>query len=245
MAAVAPTQSEVIYPPSDGEPMAKTELHRNLMMDLIAMLCAHFANDPMVYVSGNMMMDYVDGNADYCVSPDVFVTRGIPRLPMRETYKIWVEGKAPDVVIEVTSKWTARVDQRQKFALYRDVLKIPEYFLFDPLEKTLAGASLNGYRLIEDAYRLIEPVNGRVTSEGLGLELEVSGTRLRLFDPGRGVYLPTPVKVREALELETSAREIAEDRLRAETAARAAAESEIERLKREIEALKAGMPPQP
>ena len=78
------------------------------------------------------MMYYVEGNADKSVSPDVFVTVGIPKLPEREIYQVWREGKGPDVVIEVTSPTTARVDQRRKFDLYRDVLKVSEYFLFDP-----------------------------------------------------------------------------------------------------------------
>ena len=42
-------------------------------------------------------------------------------------------------MIEVTSKSTVRVDQRWKFQLYRDVLKVREYFMFDPRERTLLG----------------------------------------------------------------------------------------------------------
>jgi Uma2 family endonuclease len=243
------------------------------MTDSIAMLGAHFAPEPEVYVSGNMMMYYVEGNADKSVSPDVFVTRGIPKLPERETYKIWVEGKGPDVVIEVTSKATARIDQRKKFDLYRDVLKVREYFMFDPREKTLAGVSLCGYRLIEDQYELIPKTDGRLASEILGLHLEVSGGQLRFYDPERGAYLPTPQEIREALEHEAAARAAAEaqgrqdrealeheaaaraaaeaqgrqdrEALEHEATARAAAEAELARLRREIEALRGGAPPGP
>ncbi len=39
----------------------------------------------------------------------------------------WEEGKAPDVVIEITSKTTRRDDQHKKRLIYRDVLKVPEF----------------------------------------------------------------------------------------------------------------------
>ena len=228
MATVAQAPPEIEYPTSDGEPMAETPIHRDVMIDLIVMLSAYFAEEPAVYVSGNMMMYYVEGNADKWVSPDVFMTRGIPKLPERETYKLWVEGKGPDVVIEVSSKSTARIDQRWKFVLYRDVLKVREYFMFDPREKTLAGVSLCGYRLIDGQYELIPKSEDRLASEVLGLHLEVSRQELRLYDPQRCAYLPTPQEMGEALARES--------------AARAAAEAEVQRLRRELEALRGGPP---
>ncbi len=256
MATVASAPPEIEYPSSDGEAMAETPIHRDVMLDQIVMLKARFADEPDVYVSGNMMMYYVEGNADRSVSPDVFVTRGIPKLPERDVYNLWVEGKGPDAVIEVTSKSTARVDQRQKFDLYRDVLKVQEYFMFDPREKTLAGVSLCGYRLIDGEYELIPKTAGRLASEVLGLHLEASGEQLRLYDPRRGVYLPTPAEIREiavreaaareAAEAqaarEAAAREVAEAHAAREVAAREVAEAEIERLRREVEALRRGSP---
>ena len=110
MATVALAPSEIEYPSSDGEPLAETPVHRDVMLDLIVMLKAHFAADADMYVSGNMMMYYVEGNPEKSVSPDVFVTRGIPKLPEhREVYRIWLEGKGLSAVIEVTSRSTAGV----------------------------------------------------------------------------------------------------------------------------------------
>ncbi|HZW34662.1 MAG TPA: Uma2 family endonuclease [Isosphaeraceae bacterium] len=245
MATVAPPPPEIEYPSSDGEPMAETPVHRNVMADSIATLDAHFAADPDVYVSGNMMMYYVEGVPERCVSPDVFVTVGIPKRPEREIYQVWREGKGPDAVIEVTSRSTARMDQRWKFELYRDVLKVREYFLFDPREKTLAGVSLVGYRLIDGEYQHIPKTDGRLVSEVLGLHLEASGEQLRFFDPQRGAYLLTPQEIRESREREAAARAAAEEQAQREAAARAAAEAETERLRREIETLRRAAPPGP
>ena len=264
MATIAPAPPEIEYPSSDGEPMAETPIHRDVMFDTIAMLKGHFAAEPDVYVSGNMMMYYVEGEPEKSVSPDVFVTVGIPKLPEREIYQVWRERKGPDAVIEVTSRSTARIDQRRKFELYRDVLKVREYFLFDPRERTLAGASLVGYRLINGQYEVIPKTDGRLVSEVLGLHLEASGGQLRFYDPRRGIYLPTPQEIREALEREAAARAIAEaqaqrerearereaaaraaaeEQAQREAAACAAAEAEAERLRSEIEALRRAAPP--
>ena len=45
----APT---LVYPSSDGKPMAETDKHRKLMVDFIQMLEHHFREVNDVYVSG-------------------------------------------------------------------------------------------------------------------------------------------------------------------------------------------------
>jgi hypothetical protein len=63
------------YPTSDGKPLAETDWHRELMLDLIKMLQAFFLAAPRVYVSGNLLIFYQKGNKRKHVSPDVFVRR--------------------------------------------------------------------------------------------------------------------------------------------------------------------------
>jgi Uma2 family endonuclease len=178
---------EVDYPTGDGKPMAETDVHRDLMVDLIQMLKDDFADHPDVFVSGNLLMFYVEGDRRKHISPDVFVVRGVEKK-VRGHYLIWREGKAPDLVIELTSKTTRREDQSKKKELYRTVLKVPEYFQFDPTEDYLKPP-LQGFRLIEGEYAPIESVNGRLPSEILGLHFERDGKRLRLFNPATGARL--------------------------------------------------------
>ncbi len=187
---IALQQDEIDYPTGDGQPMAETPIHRQNLTDLIEMLDTHFAADPEFYVSGNMFLYYEQGNPQRNVSPDVFVTRGIPREKDRPIYKTWEEGKGPDLVIELTSRSTKREDERQKFALYRDILGIREYFLFDPLAEYLKP-SLKGYRLVGGDYIPIEPAEGRLPSEVLGLHFERDGRYLRIHDPTTGLRLLT------------------------------------------------------
>jgi len=115
---------QVNYPESDGKPMGETDDHRQEMVRHIEVL-GDFYQGQNVYVSGNLLVYYVPGNPRKYVVPDAFVAKGIsPRA--RRVYKIWLEGKAPDVVIETTSRKTRRKDTVQKPELYAH-LGVKEY----------------------------------------------------------------------------------------------------------------------
>ena len=255
------TKRTVEYPTSDGKPMAETDVHRKDMVDLIATLEDYFAADPRVYVSGNLLLFYEEGNRRKHVAPDVLVVRGVPKLPLRKYYLLWEEGRGPDLVIELTSKTTRREDRDKKLVLYRDRLRVPEYFLFDPFEEYLKP-SLQGYRLEADQYVAIAWEAGRLPSAVLGLHLERRGSELRLYNPATGRCLPTPqervaeeaaarhreVEARQRAEADThreaEARRRAEEDMRREAEARRRAEedrqqieAENERLRRELAAL--------
>src|SRR5262245_33588473 len=181
---------KVVYPTSDGKPMAETDDHRELMVDLIETKKAHFIDEPNVYVSGNLLMYYVPGDPRRHVSPDVFVVFGVPKHN-RDYYLVWEEGKGPDVVFELTSKSTRREDQVTKLELYRDILKVKEYFLFDPHGDYL-DPPMQGYRLRGGRYARIRPVKNRLPSQVLGLHLERDEKQLRLYDPKSRRRLLTP-----------------------------------------------------
>jgi Uma2 family endonuclease len=186
---MATVDRTIDYPTSDGRPMAETDWHRDLMTALIAMLKIRYAKVRRAYVSGNLLLYYVPGNKRRHVAPDVFVVRGISKRK-RLYYLLWEEGKSPEMIIELTSKSTRKEDVDTKFMLYRDVLKVQEYFLFDPFAEYLKPP-LRGYRLTDGEYLPIEPVAGRLPSEVTRLHLERDGTMLRLYDPATGRRLPT------------------------------------------------------
>ena len=210
------------YPETDGQPMAETPEHRDVMIDAIQVLRRHFAGRPDVYVSGNMMMYYEEGEPRRCVSPDVFVAVGVEDKD-RRTYLLWREAKGPDFVLEVTSKSTRRNDQVTKRALY-EWMGVSEYVLYDPLGEYL-NPPLQGFRLVGGRYVEWEgtrvPGGARALhSEVLGLSLHVRARdrALRLYDPASGEDLLT-------FGEEAAVREEAE--ARAERAAAAWGEAEI------------------
>jgi Uma2 family endonuclease len=227
------------YPDSQGRPMGETPRHRKAMTDAIETLEVWFASDPHVFVSGSMLVHYVPGNRLRNLSPDVVVARGVPkeRIPERRSFRVWEEGKGPDFVLELTSLSTREEDMDDKFWVYRDVLKVHEYFLFDPYRDYL-NPPLQGHRLEDGRYVPIDMVDGRLPSEVLGLHLESCGAGLRFFDPAIKRRIITPREV-----WETYARlEVARHH---EAVARLRAEAEVERLRAELEALRRRLPEQP
>ena len=179
----------VEYPCSDGQPMAETEFQLIPLIDAISALRSHFADREDVYVIGNMFLYYQEGNPRAVVAPDLFAVVGAPKH-WRNTYKLWEEPKAPDFVLEVTSRSTRRVDQGRKRDIYAS-LGVGEYWLFDPTGDWLAPR-LQGLRLHEGTYRLLPSVptlDGGLLlrSEALGLDVRLeSGEALRFHDPATG-----------------------------------------------------------
>jgi Uma2 family endonuclease len=265
MAIVSPIlQSETIfYPESDGKPMAETGIHVQRMIYLITALNGRYRDDPMVYVIGNIFVYYEEGNPYKSVSPDTFVVFGVSKRE-RRVYKIWEEGKAPDVVFEITSKSTEEEDLGRKRTLYAR-LGVQEYFLFDPLQEYLRPP-LQGYRLVDGVYRPVVPEpssDGEVAvrSQILGVVIRHEESWPILYDAQTGERLLTPEELQVAYQqtetarqelqvayqqTETARQELqvayqqAETRAQQEAAARQEAEEEIKRLKAEVERLRQG-----
>lgn len=93
----------------------------------------------------------------------------------RRTYKIWVEGKAPDVVIETTSRRTRRKDIEEKPSLYAQ-LGVKEYFLFDPHGEYL-DPPLQGHRLVRGEYQRLEHEAERADREAEARQRETKARR--------------------------------------------------------------------
>lgn len=227
------------YPTSDGKPMAETDAHRAVIMDSIAILDDFYSDQPMVYVSGDLLLFYKEGDRRVHLAPDVFVVFDVEKR-QRDNFLLWEERCGPQFVLEVTSKSTRQVDIGKKHHIYQDVLRVPEYFLFDPLGEYLKPA-LKGYRLQGPDYQPIASVDGRLPSDVTGFHLVANGKRLDFYDPRTRTVRKTPVAAaRETAQIERAGRERAEaDRERAE-AGRERAEAELAELRAELSRLRGG-----
>jgi Uma2 family endonuclease len=239
---------EVHYPESDGKPRAESDLHRNLMVESIDTLCLHFRDDPGVYVSGNLLVYFEEGNPQASVAPDLMVVRGVGKHP-RKTFKVWEEAKGPDFVLEVTSPSTHREDLGSKRGVYEE-LQVQEYFLFDPTGSKFQPP-LRGFRLRGGAYEPVMPREGPdgvlvLPSEALGLELHVKGDTLRWVDPETRSPLPTAAEA-ERLRAEAERQRAETERQRADAERQRAerAEAEIAKLREELARARPGGPPGP
>ena len=226
--AEQPVRSEpVFYPKEDDEPLGETEHQLIPLTYAHAALTTWFAGVPTTWVGADMFLYYEEGDPGKVVAPDVFVVTGTRKEPRREIFQVWVEGRVPDFVLEITSNHTRQNDLVTKFALYRQ-LGVQEYWLYDPTEETRVVPLLQGNRLVDGVYQPIPvtemtaPNRYRGMSDLLGLELHAEPDWFRFFDSVAGEYLRSLQESEDALVAERRA-------LAAERRARVA----MERLLRE------------
>ena len=206
----APTDASIFYPEENGEPMAVTDLHRLILIRTLQVLDEHFRKDPGAYISGDILIYYVEGDPRKSISPDVLVAFGLGKK-RRRNYLVWVEGKVPDFAMEFSSKNTYRNDLGHKMELYAS-LGIRDYFLCD-IEGLYLPSPLMGFTLIDGQYVPISAnVDGGLHSVALNLdfyiddlpaELYISAVNsgfpadvagLGIYDPVREAWLQTPAE---------------------------------------------------
>lgn len=164
--ALPPTQAELKS--DDGIPM-ETQRHKVQMDMLIDSLFLWLASRDDGYVGGNMFVYYSLAqvkNQDFR-GPDFFVVLGVPKKE-RLCWVVWEEGKGPDVVIELLSDSTAAQDKNEKKLIYQNLLRVSEYFWFDPFN----ADDCAGFFLNRGVYQPI-PANAQnqLVSQSLGLAL--------------------------------------------------------------------------
>ena len=226
----APAAVPVHYPSSDGKPMAENDAQRAAIMYGVGALTRHFKGRREVYVSGDLLIYYEEGNPRVSVAPDVFVVFGVESR-QRLNYKLWEEGRAPAFVLEVASPSTWRDDLGWKRSVYAR-LGVREYWQYDPTGEHLP-ARLQGERLTRSGY-LRQPVttaaDGTLTlrSETLGLELRAApGREMRFRDPATGRDLRSHDEEAEGRLVAETRAATAETRAAAAEARAATAEARV------------------
>ena len=186
MATSIPILPEIDYPERDGTPITESDTTGDDLIDAVEALKFHFRNQEQVYVSGNLLLYYEQGNPKAVVSPDMFVVFGVSNQS-RRSYKLWEENnQAPDFVIEITSKSTVSPDQGTKKGFYT-FLGVTEYFQYDPTSDAL-DPPLKDYRWGSETYVPILPTilpSGELSffSEVLNLNLRLQSGQLRFHAP--------------------------------------------------------------
>ena len=245
MARVTVVPETIDYPDSDGLPMAESESQFWPILYVGAALDRYYQARDDVYVVGNLLLYYQEGNPGKSVSPDLMVVLGAPKH-IRSSYRLWEEPKAPDFVLEIASESTHRIDRGEKRDLYAG-MGVSEYWQYDPVGDYLEPPLL-GFRLAEGRYLPISATAQKggmlaLRSEVLGLELHLRPgapvrEALHFYDPARGEYLRTYREADQAREEaergrdeEAQARREAEARLLKEQTARQALEAELRDLR--------------
>ena len=265
--AAAPEVDLSTFPTGDGKPVAETYanyLQMTYLQFALRRLLRSQGRLPAV-IGGNQFLYYNPYNKREHLSPDVYVGFDLAPPTTRDVWFTWIEGKAPDIVFEITSPSTQRTDvsagPRGKRTLYAQ-LGVREYYVYDP--QRVMVPPLRAYTLtqgrLEEASLL---PNGGAWSGLLGAELraEVSiewerpGTYLRVIDPTTGA--PIHVGEEELQDIRHAAQEriaalqqdyraareqvtAIEDQLTASEQARLAADERARHAEEELDRLRSG-----
>lgn len=171
-----PNQPELVYPESDGQPMADNTKQFRWIVTIKEGLEWLFQDAPNVFVAGDLLWYPLEGNNVTRAAPDAMVVFGRPKGD-RGSYQQWKEGNIPpQVVFEVRSPGNTQTEMDKKLVFY-DRFMVEEYYLYDPDKGDLSGWLRTGNRL-----DVIEQISGWV-SPRLGVRFEMSGTDLQLYRP--------------------------------------------------------------
>lgn len=200
------SQKDVIYPESDGKPMADNTKQFRWIMVIYYNLEWLFADNPNVFVAGDLLWYPVEGNNKIRQAPDVMVIFGRPKGD-RGSYMQWKEENiAPQVVFEILSPGNTLTEMNKKQVLY-DRYGVEEYYLYDPDKNDLSGWLRTDERL-----DVIESMQNW-TSPRLGICFNQSEDELQITRPD-GKLFASYVDISRRLEL--AEQQIEQERQRAE-----------------------------
>ena len=202
------TQKDIIYPESDGQPIADNTKQFNWIVAIKLGLELLFTNDSNIFVAGNLLWYPVEGDNKTRCAPDVMVVFGRPKGD-RGSYLQWREDNIPpQVVFEILSPGNTVKEMIEKYKFYQRY-GVEEYYLYNPDGGELTGWLRSGNELeaIEEMMSWISP--------RLGIRFELSEGELVIYRPD-GERFATYVELAQRLEQERQEKE--QERQRAEQA---------------------------
>ncbi|MBD2294326.1 Uma2 family endonuclease [Anabaena sphaerica FACHB-251] len=188
------TAPEIIYPDSDGQPMADNTKQFRWIVTIKENLEILFASRDDVFVAGNLLWYPVEGSVKTRQAPDVMVVFGRPKGD-RGSYKQWLENNIPpQVVFEILSPGNRTQEMINKSLFYQRY-GVDEYYVYDP--DTL---ELSGFLRSQDSFAAIEEINGWV-SPSLGISFQLTPDTLEIYYPDGRKFL-TSVELDQRAERE-------------------------------------------
>jgi Uma2 family endonuclease len=174
--------NQIVYPDSDGQPMADNTKQFRWIMIVKSNLDWLFQDEELVFVAGDLLWYPIEGNPKYRVAPDAMVVFGRPKGD-RGSYKQWQEDNiAPQVVFEILSPGNTESEMERKLQIYSRC-GVEEYYIYDPDRSTLKG-----YQRGDDFYLdRIEVMEGW-TSPRLGISFSLSGDELQITHPDGRIF---------------------------------------------------------
>lgn len=171
-------QDSVVYPDSDGKPMAENTLQYEWIVTVQGNLDLLFQDRADVFVAGDNFIYAKQGHPKISTAPDVYVAFGRPK-GYRGSYKVWVEDNIfPQVIFEVLSPGNSAKEMKAKRNFYQKY-GAEEYYVIDPDRGTVIGYIRTKNKLVEIPENLLQ----HFLSPRLGIRFEMSGEKLTILGP--------------------------------------------------------------
>jgi Uma2 family endonuclease len=203
----------VIYPDSDGKPMADNTEQFQWIVTIKENLELIYADDPNVFVAGDLLWYPVEGNNTICQAPDALVALTRPK-GYRGSYKQWAENNVPpQVVFEILSPSNRRGEMAKKLQFYNRH-GVEEYYEYDPYKVELIGWQRQGGSL-----EVIESIDNWVSPQ-LGIRFVITPETWEIYRPDGGRFL-TYVELGQKLsatsqQLEETSQQLIESQAKAD-----------------------------
>ena len=220
---------KIIYPDSDGKPMADNTKQFDWIVKIKENLERIFHNNSDVFIAGDLLWYPEEGNNKIRIAPDAMVVFGRPK-GRRGSYRLWEENYIPpQVVFEILSPGNRRAELDGKFQFYQKY-GVEEYYIYDPDRIRLNGWIRTGNILIP-----IANMNGW-TSPLLKIRFELASDDLAIYCPDGTRFLST-VELDQVAKTSQKRAEAAHQRAKTESrkaeAERQRAEAEHQRAEAE------------
>jgi Uma2 family endonuclease len=171
-----PAGREIIYPESDGEPIAENTLQYRWIVTIHGNVNSLFKDDPNVFIAADLLWYPIEGDNKTRTAPDIMVVFG-RRKGDRGSYQQWNEGGiAPQVVFEILSPGDRAGKMFRKFHFYEQH-GVEEYYIYDPDPNSLEGVVRR-----DGALEDVPEMNGWV-SPRLGIRFDMDGEELVIYYP--------------------------------------------------------------
>jgi len=211
----------------DGEPL-ESNRHRTAMNSLIDAIYQAYQGRNDFFAAGNMFLYYSSKqvrNQDFR-GPDFFVVLNVDGKKQRQGWVVWEEeGRYPNIIVELMSPTTAKIDKGEKKNIYEQTFHTQDYLIYDPFdENSLQGWSLGTNGKYQE---LVPDQRGWLWCQTLELWLgkwtgtifQEEATWLRFYDrEGNLVLLGTEKAEQEKLRAEQEKLRAEQEQLRADLA---------------------------
>jgi Uma2 family endonuclease len=182
LTAPAAPDEGIVYPDSDGRPMADNTKQARWITVLFGNLSALFRDVADVFVAMDLLWYAARGRPEVRTAPDVLVVFGRPKGD-RGSYRQWEEGSVPlTVVFEVLSPGNTVPEMAEKFEFYEEY-GVEEYYIYDPDHSRLQAFVRRGEVLAR-----VRKANGFV-SPRLGIRFDLSGPEMIVLSPNGRPFL--------------------------------------------------------